>query len=40
MFNIAPVEKEWFSEKLFFKAVIVMVKNNEIQHKKYNVNQN
>ena len=45
MFNIAPVEKAWFSEKLLFKMVIVMVKHNEIKHKKIQcqsklVNQN
>ena len=33
------MEKAWFYEKLFFKVVIVMVKNNKIQHKRYNVNQ-
>ena len=38
--DIAPMEKAWFYEKLFFKVVIVMVKNNKIQHKRYNVNQN
>ena len=38
--NIAIMEKAWFYEKLFFKVIIVMVKNNKIQHKRYNVNQN
>ena len=37
--NIAIMEKTWFYEKLFFKVIIVMVKN-KIQHKRYNVNQN
>ena len=37
--NIAIMEKAWFYEKLFFKVIIVMVKN-KIQHKRYNVNQN
>ena len=38
-FNIAPMEKVWFYEKLFFKVVIVMVKNNKIRHKR-SVSQN
>ena len=37
--NIAIMQKAWFYEKLFFKKIIVMVKN-KIQHKRYSVSQN
>ena len=37
---IAPVEKTWFCEKLFFEVVIVMVKDKKIQYKRYNAHEN
>ena len=36
---IAPMEKAWFYDRLFFKVVIVMVKYKK-HHKRYNVNLN
>ena len=35
---IAPMEKAWFYEKLFFEVVIVMVKDKKIQYR-YNNSQ-
>ena len=37
---IVPMEKAWFYKKTFFEVLIVMVKDNKIQHERYNVNQN
>ena len=37
---IAPMEKAWFYERLFFKVVIVLVKELKIQYKRYNVYKN
>ena len=36
---IAPIEKAWFYEKLFFEVVIVMVKDKKIEYKRYNNSQ-
>ena len=37
---ITPTEKAWFYIRLFFKLIIVMVKDKKIQHKRHNINQN
>ena len=37
---IALLEKAWISERLFFEAVIVMVKDKKTQHKRDHANQN
>ena len=34
------MEKAWFYERLFFKVVIVLVKELKIQYKRYNVYKN
>ena len=36
---IAPMEKAWFYERLFFKVVVFMVKYKKIQYKRCNFNQ-
>ena len=38
-FFIAPREEEWFYERLFFEVVIVRVKDEKKQYKRYNVNK-
>ena len=35
---IAPKKKAWFYERLFFKVIIVVVKDTKRQYKRYNVN--
>ena len=37
---LAPMEKAPFYDKLLFELVIVMVKDNKMQHKRSNVSQN
>ena len=37
---IAPMEKTSFYERLSFEVVTVMIKDEKIQYKRYNVNQN
>ena len=37
---VVSMEKAWFYERLFFKVVIVMVKDKKKHHKRYKVNQN
>ena len=34
------MEKTWFYENLLLEMVIVMVKDNKIQQRRYSVNQN
>ena len=36
---MTPVEKTWFYGKKFFEVVIVMVKDKQMQYKRYNVNK-
>ena len=34
------MKKAWFYERLFSEVVLVMVDDEKIHHKRYNVNQN
>ena len=36
---MTPVEKTWFYGKKIFEVVIVMVKDKQMQYKRYNVNK-
>ena len=37
---VSPMENTWFYENLLLEMVIVMVKDNKIQQRRYSVNQN
>ena len=39
-FFIAPMEEIWFYERLFFKLVIIIVKNKRVQCELYIIDKN